>query len=116
MGGCRDIKVGRRYRSSKLIELNHRLVSHPAQCAFSAGVFSTPDSSCNGVQIVERKCRVAAFRQLGRLSFGLALAEEEGYELSDEEIEGISGGNWSCWTVCDEYDPYYCYANDPGPR
>ncbi len=46
----------------------------------------------------------------------LALAEEEGYELSDEEIEGISGGNWSCWTVCDEYDPYYCYANDPGPR
>ena len=24
----------------------------------------------------------------------LALAREEGYELSDEELEGISGGGW----------------------
>ena len=46
----------------------------------------------------------------------LALAEEEGYELTDEEIAGISGGDWSCWTVCTGYDPYYCYTNDPGPR
>ena len=31
----------------------------------------------------------------------LALAQEEGYDLSDEEIEAISGGSegfWSCWT------------------
>ena len=26
----------------------------------------------------------------------LALAKEEGYELSDEEIEGISGGGFWC--------------------
>ncbi len=30
----------------------------------------------------------------------LELAKEEGYELSDEELSGISGGDWSCWTVC----------------
>lgn len=32
----------------------------------------------------------------------LALAKEEGYELSDEELEGISGGGWGC-TVCSAY-------------
>ena len=34
----------------------------------------------------------------------LALAKEEGYELSDEELAAVSGGvNWSCWSVkgCD---------------
>lgn len=30
----------------------------------------------------------------------LRLAKEEGYELADEELEAISGGDWSCWTVC----------------
>ena len=34
----------------------------------------------------------------------LALAQEEGYELSEEELEAVNGGvNWSCWSVkgCD---------------
>jgi len=29
----------------------------------------------------------------------LALAKEEGYELTDDELEGISGGSW-CISVC----------------
>jgi len=33
----------------------------------------------------------------------MALAKEEGYNLTDEQLEGISGG-WSC--SCDDYtDP-----------
>ncbi|MDO4890238.1 MAG: Nif11 family protein [Coriobacteriaceae bacterium] len=27
----------------------------------------------------------------------MALAEEEGYELSDEELEAVSGGSWDCF-------------------
>ena len=30
----------------------------------------------------------------------LALAKEEGYELSDEQLQAVSGGDWDCWTVC----------------
>ena len=32
----------------------------------------------------------------------LALAKEEGFELSDAELEGISGGSWGdiCWDDC----------------
>ena len=30
----------------------------------------------------------------------LELAKEEGYELSDAELESVSGGDWDCWTVC----------------
>ena len=30
----------------------------------------------------------------------LALAKEEGYELSDEQLTAVSGGvNWECWDV-----------------
>lgn len=30
----------------------------------------------------------------------LALAKEEGFELSEEELEAINGGiDWRCWTV-----------------
>ena len=33
----------------------------------------------------------------------LALAKEEGYELSDEELGGMSGGFWGCGSDCGEY-------------
>ena len=33
----------------------------------------------------------------------LDLAKEEGYELSDDELESVSGGDWDCWTVCREH-------------
>ena len=33
----------------------------------------------------------------------LALASEEGYELSEEELEGVSGGGlWSCSDYCSD--------------
>ena len=37
----------------------------------------------------------------------LALAKEEGYKLSDEEVRGIAGGG--VWSTCDS--PYYCNAD-----
>ena len=30
----------------------------------------------------------------------LALAKEEGFELSDEQLQAVSGGDWGCYTVC----------------
>ena len=33
----------------------------------------------------------------------LALAREEGYELSDDELETIGGGDWDCWDVCSAF-------------
>ena len=30
----------------------------------------------------------------------LKLAQEEGYELSDDELESISGGGWECPVLC----------------
>ena len=33
----------------------------------------------------------------------LALAKDEGYELSDDELESVSGGDRDCLTVCREH-------------
>lgn len=46
----------------------------------------------------------------------LELTQEAGYELTDEELEGISGGVTWCgcnsWgKPCDEYDPNRCSKN-----
>ena len=38
----------------------------------------------------------------------LALAKSEGYKLSDEEMEGISGGKWSCSSFGERSD---CHLN-----
>ena len=38
----------------------------------------------------------------------LAVAKEEGYELTDEQLEAISGGDWGCWTICSELKPGTC--------
>jgi hypothetical protein len=27
----------------------------------------------------------------------LAIAKETGYELTDEQLQGLSGGSWICW-------------------
>ena len=35
----------------------------------------------------------------------LALAKTEGYKLSDEEMEAISGGRDVVWGSCDSYEP-----------
>ena len=34
----------------------------------------------------------------------LALAKQEGYDLSDEELEAVSGGGWLCNGNCSEVD------------
>lgn len=40
----------------------------------------------------------------------LALAKEEGYELSDSDLEGISGG----WDICEGAScAYYCAGRGP---
>ena len=33
----------------------------------------------------------------------LALAKAEGYKLSEEELEAISGGRWTCDSYCSSY-------------
>lgn len=39
----------------------------------------------------------------------LAFAREEGYELTDEQLEGVAGGSWSC--DCGDYTPKECRPN-----
>jgi len=56
----------------------------------------------------------------------LALAKEQGLELSDEQLEAVSGGgNWSCWDidgctdVCSKYDAEWmheCWKNKYHPE
>lgn len=41
----------------------------------------------------------------------LALAKEEGYKLSDEEMEGIAGGYWSCESFMLNPDCRLCPVN-----
>lgn len=41
----------------------------------------------------------------------LALAKEEGYQLSDEELEGIAGGVWDCFPDCSTFRAY-CRTED----
>ena len=41
----------------------------------------------------------------------VALAKEEGLELTDEQLEAVSGGDWDCRTVCSERTG--CYADCP---
>ena len=36
----------------------------------------------------------------------LALAKKEGYKLSDEEMQAVSGGGWTCDDTCSNYKPY----------
>lgn len=36
----------------------------------------------------------------------LALAKEEGYELSDDQLQAVAGGSWTC----DQYKPDPCGA------
>ena len=43
----------------------------------------------------------------------LALANEQGYELSEEELEAVSGGKpWLYHCTCDSV----CVENDPGDK
>ena len=43
----------------------------------------------------------------------LAIAREEGYELSEDELEAVSGGDWDCWEVCTKFQkPTTCNVKD----
>ena len=44
----------------------------------------------------------------------LALAKEEGIELSDEELNAVSGGMWQ--SKCEEYKWESCEQDDDGPE
>ena len=51
----------------------------------------------------EQKAKVKSCKNVEEL---LALAKEEGYELSDSELEGISGGGfWDGENDCHNYEP-----------
>ena len=41
----------------------------------------------------------------------MALAKTEGYKLSDEEMQAVSGGSWSCVSKCAEFDSSPCISD-----
>jgi len=41
----------------------------------------------------------------------LALAKAEGYKLSDEEMQAVAGGGWSCLSDCGDFDPATCMSD-----
>ena len=44
------------------------------------------------------------------------LAKDEGYELSDHDLEAVSGGDWDCWDVCTKFQkPTTCNVRDCSP-
>ena len=43
----------------------------------------------------------------------LALAREEGYELSDEELESVSGGGWGCNNCSNYCSSVNCECHGP---
>lgn len=53
--------------------------------------------------------QLAKARECETVEEMLALAKEEGYELSDEELEGVAGGG--VWSSCTS--PFTC-GNDAG--
>ena len=58
----------------------------------------------------EQKEKAAACKNADEL---LAIAREEGYELSDDELAAVSGGDWDCWDVCTKYEkPDTCNVRD----
>ena len=43
----------------------------------------------------------------------MAIAKEMGHELTDDELEAMSGGDWDCWDVCTKYEkPNTCGVRD----
>ena len=52
----------------------------------------------------EKKEKVLACKTPEEL---LSLAREEGYNLTEEQLEGITGG----WGSCDSYDPGPCQTD-----
>ena len=57
----------------------------------------------------EQKKKIEAAQSLDELK---ALAKEEGYELSPEQLDAVSGGGWSCTDrkcveQCDAFCEFY---------
>lgn len=61
----------------------------------------------------EQKEKVKACKNADEL---IAIAKEEGHELSSEELEAVSGGEWNCWDICTKYEkPNTCRVKDCSP-
>jgi hypothetical protein len=59
----------------------------------------------------ERACKLwGGARSVDEL---LRIAREEGYELTDDELDAVNGGDWDCWEACSKYEkPTTCNAKD----